>query len=431
MKILNSSRISSFGGLNFVLKELTDLRLEELLNKKLPDLPSQCKYSWKDIFFTYWSILFCGGDCAEDVSVNLKPGLENNPFINLPSPDRLLERLKGLSEPIEKIKKNRSAICNELSFNKILSQLNICLLKKITSFKDKEIVLDYDNTFVYTQKADAKRTYTKNFGYCPGVAMIGGNIVYVENRNGNSVAHALQEDTLGRMFQLLEEAQIKVNVFRADAASYQFATVNTVNKYAEKFYIRARVNDRVSQAITKIEDWTEVFIDGELHLRGSTRFTPFTNTARRFKQKELLKEYRLVVTKQTRRDGQLNLFTNEACNYSPILTNDFEKTDDEVVIFYNQRGKEEREFDYLKNDFGWNNLPFSKLEQNTVFLIITAMCRNIYNYVIRKFSRRFRILQPHFRMKKFIFRFICIPAKWVKSGRSLKLRLYGSLAYRT
>ena len=187
----------------------------------------------------------------------------------------------------------------------------------------------------------------------------------------------------------------------------------------------------MSQAITKIEDWTEVFIDGELHLRGSTRFTPFTNTARRFKQKELLKEYRLVVTKQTRRDGQLNLFTNEACNYSPILTNDFEKTDDEVVIFYNQRGKEEREFDYLKNDFGWNNLPFSKLEQNTVFLIITAMCRNIYNYVIRKFSRRFRILQPHFRMKKFIFRFICIPAKWVKSGRSLKLRLYGSLAYRT
>lgn len=166
-------------------------------------------------------------------------------------------------------------------------------------------------------------------------------------------------------------------------------------------------------------------------LRGSTIFTPFVRTAKRAKQLELLRKYKLVVTKEPRRDGQLNIFTGEACVYSHIITNDFDKTDNEIVIFYNQRGKQEREFDILKNDFAWNKMPFSKLEQNTVYLILTALCKNIYNYIITEFSKRFKTLSPHFRIKKFIFRFICIPAKWIRTGRVNKLRLYGSVAYKT
>jgi hypothetical protein len=38
------------------------------------------------------------------------------------------------------------------------------------------------------------------------------------------------------------------------------------------------------------------------------------------------------------------------------------------VFFYNARGGEEKEFDVVKNDFGWNKMPFSKMEQNAVFL---------------------------------------------------------------
>jgi hypothetical protein len=33
-------------------------------------------------------------------------------------------------------------------------------------------------------------------------------------------------------------------------------------------------------------------------------------------------------------------------------------TDDQVVFFYNERGGEEREFDVVKNDFGWNKCLF-------------------------------------------------------------------------
>jgi hypothetical protein len=107
-------------------------------------------------------------------------------------------------------------------------------------------------------------------------------------------------------------------------------------------------------------------------------FTPFASSARKLKQVEKLKEYRLVVTKEKRRDGQVNLFTSEAYFYSSIITNDKEKLIDEIVFFYNKRYAIEREFEGLKYDFGWNKLPFSKLAQNNTYLIIMGMCKNIY-----------------------------------------------------
>lgn len=106
-------------------------------------------------------------------------------------------------------------------------------------------------------------------------------------------------------------------------------------------------------------------------------------------------------------------------------------TKDEVAYFYSQRGSIEKEFDVLKNDFGWKNLPFSKLEQNTVFLFFTAICRNLYNYIINLFSSKFKCLNQNFRIKKFIFRYITVPAKWIKNARQNKLKIYGNLHYKT
>jgi len=165
--------------------------------------------------------------------------------------------------------------------------------------------------------------------------------------------------------------------------------------------------------------------------RGDTTYTPFARAHRDRKEKDSLKTYRLVVTKIERKDKQINAFTNEAYLYSAIITNDSKKDNNEIVNFYNQRGTAEKEFDVLKNDFGWNKLPFSKLEQNTVFLIFTAICRNLYQHIIKHFSNRFEGLKPKFRVKKFIFRFIAIPAKWIKTARQYKLRVFGKVCFKT
>lgn len=160
-------------------------------------------------------------------------------------------------------------------------------------------------------------------------------------------------------------------------------------------------------------------------------YTPFIRARRDSKCKASLKTYRLVVTKIERKDKQINAFTNEAFLYSAIITNDSSKEVDQVVDSYNQRGTTEKEFDVLKNDFEWNNLPYSKLERNTVFLIFTAICRNLYQYIIESYSDRFEGLKSTFRIKKIIFQFISIPAKWIKSSRQYKLRVYGAIHFKT
>ena len=432
MKVLKSTRISPFGGLNFVIEQLDQLGIGDLLKKELPELSPQCKYSWKDLLYSFWGIFFCGGDCIEDLGNHLKVAFEKNPMVKLPSPDRVLDRMKELAIPQSAFTAPRGTSKHFFSINTDINRLNLKILKLLSQPElEKAVVLDYDNTLIYNKKSDSLMTYKKQFGYAPGVGIIGHNIVYVENRNGNSAAANLQDETLERMFSLLKEENIKVDCFRADAASYRRLTLKTIVENSNKFYIRAVMGDTLDQAIKQIENWEGVEFENEIAYRGSTMFTPFEKITKRIKSSEKFKAYRLVVTKVKRSDGQINMYTGEACNYSAILTNDMEKTNDEIVGFYNQRGAAEKEFDILKNDFGWDNMPFSKLEFNTVFLIFSAICRNIYNKIIQIFSLRVEGLLPKFRIKRFIFRFICTPAKWVKPGRTYKLRLYGEIAFKT
>lgn len=414
MKILNSPAISPFGGLNFVIEEAIKLEINKLLIESLPALPEQSAYDWFDIIMSYWSIFFCGGDCAEDLSINLRNSFKGNPLIKVPSPDRVLNRLKSLAVPSEFFTARRGKKEHQFSLANELNRLNLKMLSLLPAFEKDNVVLDYDNTIIFTEKADAELTYKKENGYCPGVGMVGQHVVYVENRNGKSNAHILQHETIERMAALLHEAGVSIDVIRADSASYTYDIIKSMEKAANRIFMKARMTEALEKAISEIEEWKEIKIGEDTLLRGSTIFTPFVRNARANKEKkESLKEYRIVVTKEARRDGQLNLFTGEAYNYSVVMTNDLEMTDDEVVFFYNARGAREREFDVLKNDFGWDKMPFSRLEQNTVFLIIMAMCKNLYAHMIEKFASLTKVLSPHFRIKKFIFRVICIPAKWV------------------
>lgn len=431
MKILNSSSVSSFGGLNFVLKELDDLGLDKVFHQHLPYLPVQSKFSWKDIIYSLWSLFYCGADCAEDLNIHIRQAFKDNPYIKVPSPDRVLNRLKELSEPALQSTTRRGNKVHYMSYNNRLNKLNLSILKRLRLISKNNNVLDYDNTIIFTDKADASFTYKGKLGYYPGIGIIGKNVVYVENRSGYSDAQTLQQDTLERMFKLLKTNKININAFRADSASYQFSTLVTVSKNVKKFYIKARMNESISEAINQIKQWEKVIIDDQALLRGETIFTPFEYVAKKSKQEHLLKSYRLIVTKEKRIDGQLNLFTGEAYKYSAIITNDEEMDKNQIVCFYNQRGAIEKEFDVLKNDFGWNHIPFSKLNSNTVFLMLTAICKNIYNLIITTFSRICKYLSPSFRIKKFIFRFICIPAKWISSGRMKKLKLYGDIGFKT
>lgn len=120
--------------------------------------------------------------------------------------------------------------------------------------------------------------------------------------------------------------------------------------------------------------------------------------------------------------------------YCAILTNDHDSTEEQVTDKYNQRGSSEKNFDVQNNDFGWAHLPFSTMEGNTVFLLFSAMLKNFYQYLLAKVSEIFPGVDMKSLLKRFVFAFIVVPAKWVRVARQWTLNIYTKdrwLHYRT
>lgn len=73
--------------------------------------------------------------------------------------------------------------------------------------------------------------------------------------------------------------------------------------------------------------------------------------------------------------------------------------------------------------------PFSFMNENTVFKLVTAMLKNFFLYLIQKLSEKIMAIKKTSRLKKVLFHFICVPAKWIKSGRRNILKLYTERKY--
>ena len=106
------------------------------------------------------------------------------------------------------------------------------------------------------------------------------------------------------------------------------------------------------------------------------------------------------------------------------LTNDYKSSARDIVEFYNLRGGKERIFDDMNNDFGWNRLPKSFMAQNTVFLLMTALIRNFYKAIMQRLKTHEFGLRATSRIKTFVFKFISVPAKWIKTSRRHVLNIY-------
>ena len=95
----------------------------------------------------------------------------------------------------------------------------------------------------------------------------------------------------------------------------------------------------------------------------------------------------------------------------------------------NKRGGREKDFDVLNNDFMWKHLPCSWMKENAVFMVLMAMCKNFYTYLIAKLAALFFGLRPTSRVKSFVYHFITMPAKWVRRSRTWQLNFYTDRPY--
>ena len=414
-----SKNIIPFAGVFFVNKEFNRSGLRKLIDDQLGPRVSTKDYSYSNLIGNFFNLFLCGGECTEDIHQNFRPTLEQIPDNEVASADTHL-RLFG-----ELATENNTVVSSEnneyqFNINEKLNDLNIKSLILTNQLeKNKFYDFDYDNQIIEHEKYDAKKTYKMNTGYFPGVASIGANIVNIENRDGNASVKIAQAETLERSYKALNNNNIFINRSRMDAGSYSEAIVKVVDQYSNLFYIRANKCESLTEKIKQITDWQTVEINyREYHVAS----IPFTNFLKE-------KNYRLVIMLEKNRDPQLDLFEGEEIKYRCILTNDHQSTEKEVIEYYNQRGASEKLFDIQNNDFGWNHLPTSKMNANTVYLIITAMLKNFYLYIIKKVAKIFTDLLPTSRLKRFIFRFIAVSGRYVYRGRQWVLQLYTNRPY--
>lgn len=420
MKITTSTdNIKSFGGLNFISSEFDNSQLPKLITEHLGERSPQATFSYSDVIRNMWSIIFAGGDCAEDITANLKEEFLQIKNHNVCSADTLLRTQKSLSVAKE-VHLGKSGSLNDISKNAALNELNLDMLLQLkTLIPNKLYDFDFDHQFVPCEKYDSKKGYKMSKGYFPGVATIGKKIVYIENRNGNSNVKFRQSETLKDAYLMLNNKDIKIDRSRMDCGSFTKEVIETVETNCERFYIRAQRCGELSNKVKDVEDWETVRIglfDVEVC---SINYTPFGGD----------KIYRYVVSRQLNNTGQTDAFFGDSFTYRAIATNDQTSTDKEIIEYYNQRGASEKIFDEMNNDFGWKNLPFSFIEENTVYMILTAMCRNFYLMIVKKISEKVSFVKPYFRLKKFIFRFVTVPFKWIKRGRQKILKLFTDKPY--
>lgn len=420
MKITTSTNnIKSFGGLNFISAEFDKLQLPELITEHLGERPLQARFSYGDVVKNLWSTFFCGGDCAEDVHTNLNGDFMQVKDLNVCSPDTVLRVQKSLALDKE-THIGPSGSINYFSKHAALNALNLDMLMRSGTLKKEQLYdFDFDNQFISCEKFDSKKGYKMKHGYFPGVATIGRHIVYIENRNGNSNVKFEQTKTLTAAYGLLKSNGIRIDRSRMDCGSFSKDIIKTVESNCERFYIRAQRCADLSKQIREVENWEKV----DMETRGievcSIQYAPFGEE----------KTYRYVVSREKNNTGQTDAFYGDNFTYRAILTNDSGSTEREIIEYYNQRGAAEKIFDEMNNDFGWKNLPFSYLQENTVYMLLTAMCRNFYLITLEKIAQKVDFVKSSFRLKKFIFRFMTVPYKWIARGRQKILKLFTEKPY--
>ena len=120
--------------------------------------------------------------------------------------------------------------------------------------------------------------HTKSFfGYSPGVAVIGNNIVGIENRDGNANVRFCQQHTLERIFTRLENNGIRINRARMDCGSCSEEIVDMVKAHCNFFYIRANRCSAFYEDMFILRGWRTEKINGmEFELSNGKKITSYS-----------------------------------------------------------------------------------------------------------------------------------------------------------
>lgn len=442
---ISNEKVTPYGGLIPILKLIKDSKIPQLIRSFTKKRPFWSTFSNEDAIIGLAMNIFCGKNRISQIE-RFRKKLSIIPNLKLPSHDtigRVLKNLSTVSYTKETV--DKFVTKTEVNYNSPLNELLIKATKRLGLFQSgKTHTLDVDATFINTKCKDAKaNTRKKSLGYSPMVCMIGRMPVHISLRSGNASGYLNVREDVESCINMLSKNNVKVGRVRSDAAGYNKDFLDYLNNNGIFFNIRMpfmTFGKTLVSSLRNCNNWENTIIEtsdyiweceiGEFRYNMNKSTTDYRIICLRQPDKETKKnsseeEFERIMNIEERmkqidekglinRKGKLHedVWTNfEGYDYKMIITNDFETSAKDLMLEYNKRGGAERNFEYLKKDFGWKYPPFMYMEDNNVYLIITALINNIFIGSLMSFKKYTIGFGYNSRLPKFIDIFILISCK--------------------
>jgi len=288
-----------------------------------------------------------------------------------------------------------------------------------TNIPGKDFTLDIDATIIEANKGDSEKTYKGTIGYQPMLGIIAENNidVFSEFRKGNC---SPKKGIVNFIAHCRENIGNRISYVRSDSAAFQKSVVKYLVKEGLSYSITAIQNEAVLKRIEEIpEEAWNIGIDAEGMKTGySVAETDYAFIGKRNK-------CRLVV-KREKKTSQLDMFDSSEYRYWAIITNLSSESynANQVILTHQMRGQMEKSIGELKHHCGLDHLPCGQFSANAMYFTIGILAANLLQLL-----KQDTFFDDYLKasIKTFRYKLIHLPARVIKHGRVLFIKIVCSL----
>jgi hypothetical protein len=291
----------------------------------------------------------------------------------------------------------------------------------------KDFTLDIDATIIEANKGDAVKTYKGTVGYQPMLGIIAENNITVFSepayrpgrfREGKC---SPKKGIVGFIAGCRNNIGNRITYVRSDSAAFQKSVVKYLVKEGLSYSITAIQNEAVLKRIGEIpeESW-QCGIDAEgMKTSYSVAETDYAFIGKR-------KKSRLVI-KREKKTSQLDMFDSSEYRYWAIITNlpSESHSANQVILTHQMRGQMEKSIGELKHHCGLDHLPCGQFSANAMYFTIGIIAANLLQLL-----KQDTFFDDYLKasIKTFRYKLIHLPARVIKHGRVLFIKIVSSLA---